>query len=395
MRSTRRIALVSALALSIGALVSPGGAAASESAYHSGFVHPGVGLSAGQLHFIREQVREGAQSWAGAYQVMKSSNYASLSYVAQPRADVECGSYSNPNLGCTEEREDAIAAYTDALMWTITHDHRYADKAIDIMDAWARTLQEHTNSNAPLQSGWASASWARAGEIIRYTYDGWARDKLDRFATMLRDVYLPLVIQGAPDKNGNWELIMMDAAASISVFLNDRASFDQAVAIWRARVPAYIYLSTDGPLPNPPPRGTKTTPEQIIAYWQGQSTFVDGLAQETCRDFGHTGWGIDAAARLAETGRIQGLDLYKEVEERMVKTLEFHAQYELGAVVPSWLCGGTVKTGLGDVLEVAYNEYHNRLGIPLPYTAQVIQRDRPGDTDDHYVAWETLTHAGG
>jgi hypothetical protein len=38
----------------------------------------------------------------------------------RPRATVECGSYSNPNNGCTEEREDAIAAYTTALAWSIT-----------------------------------------------------------------------------------------------------------------------------------------------------------------------------------------------------------------------------------------------------------------------------------
>ena len=38
----------------------------------------------------------------------------------KPRSIVECGSYSNPNNGCTDEREDAIAAYTDALAWYIT-----------------------------------------------------------------------------------------------------------------------------------------------------------------------------------------------------------------------------------------------------------------------------------
>ncbi len=74
----------------------------------------------------------------------------------KPRAIVECGSYSNPNLGCTDEREDAIAAYTQALMWYVTRDARHAAKAIQLMDAWSAVIRDHTNSNAPLQTGWAA-----------------------------------------------------------------------------------------------------------------------------------------------------------------------------------------------------------------------------------------------
>ncbi|GGM13894.1 alginate lyase family protein [Dactylosporangium sucinum] len=94
-----------------------------------------------------------------------ASRYASLSRTPKPRAVVECGSYSNPNYGCTDEREDAIAAYTLSLAWYITRDSRYATKAIAIMDAWSATIQDHTNSNAPLQTGWAGSSWPRAAEI--------------------------------------------------------------------------------------------------------------------------------------------------------------------------------------------------------------------------------------
>ncbi|MET7443104.1 hypothetical protein, partial [Streptomyces sp. NPDC005568] len=34
------------------------------------------------------------------------------------------------------------------------------------------------------------------------------------------------------------------------------------------------------------------TTAKIVNYWQGQSTFVTGLTQETCRDFTHTGHGV-------------------------------------------------------------------------------------------------------
>jgi hypothetical protein len=135
----------------------------------------------------------------------KGSAYASLSRTPKPRAVVECGSYSNPNHGCTDERENAIAAYTDALIWYITGDARYAQKAIALMDAWSAAITSHTNSNAPLQTGWAGSSWwPRAAEIIKYTYPSWPNS--GRFATMLRNVYLSKVINGS---NSNWELSMM------------------------------------------------------------------------------------------------------------------------------------------------------------------------------------------
>ena len=140
---------------------------------NNGWVHPGVLVSRGQLDFIKGRVQAGAQPWTTAFNQMMASRYASLSRVPAPRAVVECGSFSNPNLGCTDEREDAIAAYTTALAWYITGNAAYAQKSIQLMDAWSATITAHTNTNAPLQTGWAGSSWPRAAEIIRYTYGNW------------------------------------------------------------------------------------------------------------------------------------------------------------------------------------------------------------------------------
>jgi Alginate lyase/Carbohydrate binding module (family 6) len=357
------------------------------------FQHPGVLVSRPQLDLVKAKVAAGAEPWKTAYAAMAASSYAALTYTPHPRSVVECGPSSNPDYGCSDERNDAIAAYTHALRWYITGDVRYAQKAVEIMDAWSGTITDHTNSNAPLQTGWAGASWSRAAELIKFTYTGWSQSRADRFATMLRNVYLPEIINGSPNTNGNWELIMMDAVIGIAVHLGDRTSYDKAVSIWRGRVPAYIYLTSDGAYPKPPPGSKYDTTSEIISYWYNQTTFVDGLAQETCRDFGHTGWGLEAATHVAETARIQGLDLYAEMQTRMTKALEFHANYDLGASVPSWLCGGSVNDGLGPTLEIAYNHYAYRLGISLPKTKQLIEtRLRPTGAD-HFLAWETLTHA--
>ncbi|MFC8782948.1 alginate lyase family protein [Streptomyces nigra] len=382
----RRTALLTvAAALLATALARPAGAAPAA------FAHPGVTVSQAQLDYARSKVNSGAQPWKGAFDRMTASKYADLNRAPKPRAVVECGSYSNPNNGCTDEREDAIAAYTQALAWYVTRDERHARKAIELMDAWSAVIRDHTNSNAPLQTGWAGSSWPKAAEIIKYTYGGgWANS--GRFATMLRTVYLPEIINGS-NSNGNWELSMMEAAVGISVFLEDKASYDKAMAKFRTRTAAYVYLASDGDLPKTVPSQNLNTRDKIVNYWQGQGTFVTGLTQETCRDLTHTGYGISAISHIAETSRIQGQDLYgTDVGERLRHALGFQAKYELGAAVPSWLCGGSLHLGLGPVTEVGHNALANRLGHAMTNTAALNARNRPSGTDNLFVAWETLTH---
>ncbi len=397
--SARRTTLIAALTA---ALLVPVGAAVArqqeqqakpKAAAPKAFNHPGVLVSRAQLDVVKAKVKAGAQPWKKAHDTMRASRFASLGYTAKPRATVECGSRSNPNHGCSDEREDGIAAYTHALQWYITGDARHARKAIQIMDAWSPVIKRHTNHNAPLQTGWSGANWSRAAEIIAHTGGGWSAAGINRFKTMLRTVYLPTVIKGSPNTNGNWELIMTDAAIGIAVFLDDRASFDKAVTTWRGRVPAYFYVKSDGAQPRTPPGSNKNTKAKLLTYWHNQARLETGLAQETCRDFGHTGWGLDAAAHAAETARHQGVDLYTGARERLVSAMEFHASYELGRPAPSWLCKGSLKKGLGPTPELLYNHFHNRAKVTMPETKRLIEtRSRPTGAG-HFIAWETLTHA--
>lgn len=186
------------------------------------FKHPGVLNSAESLNFVKAQVNAGAQPWTNAFNEMMASEYGATTRTPHPTATIvrtvqiqstmrdantrkQCGPTSTPNIGCTDEREDAIAAYTMALAWYITGTQAYANKAISIMNAYAQTIKTHLLSNAPLQTGWAGSMWPKAAEIIRYTDAGWAAADITAFEDMLRNVYLPEVIVGS-QSNGNWEL---------------------------------------------------------------------------------------------------------------------------------------------------------------------------------------------
>ncbi|MBI5381868.1 MAG: alginate lyase family protein [Opitutae bacterium] len=351
------------------------------------FRHPGITVNLAQLDLIKSRVAAGVEPQKTAFATASASKYGALVYTPTPWKTVECGAYSNPNNGCSDENIDAAAAYTQALLWYITGNDTYAKNSIKIMNAWASTLTGgHTHANAPLQAGWTGAQWPRAAEIIRYTYPGWSADEIARFETMLRTQYLPSVINGSCQV-GNWELSIAEALLNIAIFLNDRPLFDKAIGYWRGRVPAYFYLTSDGATPRPPGHCSAQS-------WYGASTYVDGLCQETCRDLGHTQYGIASSHAMAEAALQQGIDLYAEEATRLISALEFHAQYLNGAAIPNWLCGGKLTdVTTYDTWEIAYNHFHERLGLSLPQTQILIGKNRPTGVD-HHMLWETLTHGG-
>ena len=356
------------------------------------FVHPVVQVDKGQLDFVKAKLAASAEPWTGALAAMKKSSFASLSYQAKPRATVECGSFSNPDYGCTDEKNDVVAAYTHALLWYFTGDEAHAKKSIEIMNAWSAVLVNHTNNNAPLQAAWAASVFPRAAEIMRYTYSGWAQSDVAAFGAMLSKAYMPLVDHGSAS-NGNWELSMIEASMGIAVFLDDHPAFLTAVGQWRKRVPAYAYLTSDGATPVPPPTGSKTG-AALVAFWYDQTKYVDGLCQETCRDLGHVQYGLAAMTNAAETATIQGTNLFAEEAKRLRLVYEFHAQFLNGVAVPSFLCGGTLKDATPDPMwEIGYNALVNRAGLDLPQTKQLLSTIRPTKAD-HHMVWETLTHAG-
>ena len=161
-----------AVAFFNGAVAYPAPATNITARAPASFVHPGVLLNSAQLNSMRTKVNAGAQPWANAYSSMLGHPFLSQSRTPRPRAVVNCGPTSNPNEGCTDEREDALAAYGNALAWYVTQDSKHAKKAISYFNAWSPVITGHTGANAPLQTGWSGTSWARAAEIIRHTYTG-------------------------------------------------------------------------------------------------------------------------------------------------------------------------------------------------------------------------------
>lgn len=175
------------------------------------------------------------------------------------------------------------------MLWAITRDPVWATRAFGIMDHYAASLRGYDDwQNGPLEAAWAAQKWARAAEILNATASPWPPASALAFGAMLQNVSVPMLWNGSC-ANGNWELSMIEGLASIAVFTENVTLWDRAMSMWRARVPAYIYYHSDGPRPAPGPSYCKSP------YWFNQVVYnasVDGVCQETCRDFGHTAFGI-------------------------------------------------------------------------------------------------------
>ena len=414
---------------------SPGG-------LHTGsFVHPGILMSEAQLLYVKSQIAAGAEPWTSALAAAKKSSFAATSPTGKPPAHICCGTVSKPDVGCNQEKTDAETAYTDALLWYLspTGGDVYGKAAIGILNNYASVVPDHvattatctdakgntgTSFNTRLQSGWAGAVFPRAAEIMR-GYAGSPSLDIAGFKAMLSKSYVPNLVAGAGDSPGNWELSITEALLQIGVFLDDDDIFNQGLVMWRRRVPAYFYLTSDGPagllpssVPGPlGPIGVATqaciTPDwcpNTPDIWLGPKAYGNGISQETCRDLSHVQYGLGALINGAETARIQGVDLYGEEQARIVSGLELTATYlnnvnygaaagpDPGCSITDPYQGGPLDMSAVGYLErgtppaptweIALNHYGATL---LPHTAALVAKIRPTGAD-HHMNWETLTH---
>jgi len=360
----------------------------------SGLNHPGVLINSAQLDYIKKQVAAKAEPEYTAYQKALNADIGSQSYKHKgpPSGGViECGSYSDPDIGCSDDDKDGSAAYLQAVLYNITGNAVYKTNSIALLNAYSK-VTKFTDSNAPLQAAWSSSKWSRAAELMAYT-GSWSAGDIAAYKSALKSAYLSQIENGSTS-NGNWELSMIEGLIGIAVFLDDQTLFNKAVTMWKQRVPAYFYYSEiDGNKHAAAPRGDPS--------WYGQAVFnksVDGVAQETCRDFGHTQYGLAATLNAASTAYAQGVDLFGSEQPRLVAAMEFHAKFLNGEKAPHYLCDGkALDLLLYPTWELGYNHFHNKMGVAMPNTLELITnkvRKLTYLSDSHMSVWETLTSSG-
>ncbi|MCE7043218.1 alginate lyase family protein [Dyadobacter sp. CY312] len=340
------------------------------------FVHPGMLHSKQDLAFVKARISSGAEPWKSSWVNLKTSPTAQLTWTAKPVKVIEVGFYSKPDIGGTDFRNDGLAAYSCALRYALGGDKAYAEKAIEIINAWSYTLDSVTNGNKKLLVGMVGIKFLNAAEILKHQYTGWKKQDQEAFKKMVMNVWFPLLKDFMPGYNGNWDAAIAQTVIGIGVFMDRRDIFDLACN-------QILKGESNGAI------------NHYFNEW--------GQCQESGRDQGHTQMGLGFLSIVCEIAWKQKKDLYSAYENRLALGYEYTARYMLGEDV-KYVRYKTFqgKTVFGDsisaigrgkfspIYERAYHHYHNRLKLPMPFTKRALDKTRPEEESTGYLPWATL-----
>ena len=211
----------------------------SESIDASGFKHPGVGLTKEMLETMRAQVLAKKEPWYTHFNMMLKSGKASRTVGI---SNVNGADPTQPRiLGIDSQGanglfiSDSLTAYTQAILYFVTGDDVYRDKAMRIIRLYEKMdpskyvyfVDSHIHTGIPLQR------MTTAAEILRYTSTqtpalAWTDDDTAKFSANL----VTPVIQTFDNCNCrfmNQHLYTTIAKMSGSIFMGDRDGYNQAV----------------------------------------------------------------------------------------------------------------------------------------------------------------------
>jgi hypothetical protein len=201
------------------------------------FVHPGLLHNKEDFARMRNNLRR--EPWKSAWGRLIANRHAFLAYKPRPVAVLVRG---RDRLHTEAENysllfNDVAAAYACALRWQISGDRAYAEKAVEILNAWSSNLKQITgSSDLALAAGIYGYQMANAAEIVR-TYDGWKPDDFARFCQMIREVFYPINRDFLERHNdtkmdhywANWDLCNIAAVLAIGILCDEREPYDFAV----------------------------------------------------------------------------------------------------------------------------------------------------------------------
>ena len=227
-------------------------------------------------------------------------------------------------------------------------------KALEIINAYANTLQRFEGHDAPLCS--IQAYWLVRAMILMKDA------QTPAWKDMIRRAMLPVMEKfeaDSPYANGNWGAIVNRLRMACGIFLGDSV-------LYRHAVDYFLHANDNGALP--------------------KYVGVTGQCQETGRDQGHAQLGLGALCETCEMAWSQGDDLWGALDNRLMKGIEYTAKYNLGYEVPfetwtdctglynDWTEPGEMGRGrIRCIYELPYNHYVKRKGLKMPYTKKVLE----------------------
>ena len=221
-----------------GSLSDSGGEANAPDGQAQAFIHPGLLHSALDFDRMTAKVAAGAQPWKTGWDKLAANAHSSLSWTPKPAAVVYRGLDGIHAENYGQLYNDVAAAYALALRWKISGDAAYADRSVQILNAWSAVLTGiGGNTDKFLAAGLYGYEFANAAEIMR-TYAGWLTPDVERFKSMMRQVFYPMNHDFLARHNGdqcvthfyaNWDICNMASMLAIGVLSDDTMIYNEAI----------------------------------------------------------------------------------------------------------------------------------------------------------------------
>ena len=373
------------------------------------FVHPGCLSTPADFARMNTKVVQLAQSpWNDSWNILIANSHANTSYVPNPQVNLVRGIGSSSP--CNVETyaaamNDAAAAYQLSLKWQINGDSAAAAAGVDILNAWANTLQGICGDPNYALNGLYGYEFACAGENLR-SYSGWSAPDFAKFQSMMANKFYPMSHDFLTRHQGacisyqwaNWDLIQMADEIAIGVVCDNRGFYNDAVN--------YFYHGAgNGRIDY----NASTLTGTVVAEFNSNTL---GEGQEEGRDQGHSGLETSLEGVICTIAQNQGDNLFGYGTNKVLALSEYFADYNLGNTVPYNAYTNCIPNGdtvissssQGDnrpSWDLMYNQYANRMNVSAPYSTLYAARLRPEGGGGNYggnsggfdqLGFTTLTH---
>jgi hypothetical protein len=321
------------------------------------YTHPCIPHTVEDLDTIKASLNQ--EPWKSGYAVLSGDGHSQLTYTMQgPFANVSRAGAYDQYLGAW--RNDMVAVYNLSRMWYFTGNADYAQKARNILIDWANTHTSFTGNESGLDLGDYAVCYSGGASILRGTWSGWTAADTTTVQNYFSNVLWPATLaSGNVVGPANKGALYMAAGIGIAAFCDDTAKFNQIVNLFR----------TDhaGGLPN---------------------TLPIGEIGETGRDLGHGLGTLSGLTFTAEVAWKQGIDLYSELDNRLLACGEYYARNTLTTDNP-FVPFGTIDyhyyannayayTANRAPLYLIQNAYKNRKNLPTPWIDRKLE-EQPVD----------------
>ena len=196
-------------------------------------------------------------------------------------------------------RSDMMAIWNLSRMWYFTQDDRYAEKAREILLAWATTHTEFSGRESMLDLGDYAYMFVGGADILRGTWSGWTEEDTATVKKYFNDVLMPAanpygeIQYGAANKGA----LALVAIGLMAIFNDDIEKLDEVV--YQVRTLAHIGLRSSNDL---------------------------GMLGDYLRDQGHAYGQMRSLVMLAEALWKQDIDIYSDLDNRLLAAGEYFAR---------------------------------------------------------------------